>query len=197
MADLTRTDKATVSDSITVALDLIAVTKQENLTVSDSFTGGVTPLFVFVQDSLTASDVSPVTSLDFLVAHVSDALTLAALPSIQRSFFSDWPSIVAPAYGTGGEQYQPQIRTEFEANYVQSRKRYSRMLMRWTLRWNAMPEADFQTLMAFFETNQGVAFNWTEPVTSAGRIVRFSMDGIQWTHINKGFRSVACELEEI
>jgi hypothetical protein len=102
-----------------------------------------------------------------------------------------------PQYGTDGEFYKPQIRTEFEGNYVQSRARSTRGIMRWNLKWESMPEADFQTLRTFFNTNQGGSFNWTEPVTSTARIVRFSEDSLRWSHSNKGVRSVSCGIEEV
>lgn len=108
-----------------------------------------------------------------------------------------WPSIMIPQYGTGGEFYRPQIRNEFEANYVQSRPRSTRGIMRWSLKWTAMPEADFQTLLTFFNTNQGLSFDWTESVTTTARVCRFSEDSLKWGHSEKGVRSVSVAIEEI
>ena len=108
-----------------------------------------------------------------------------------------WPTIMIPQFGTGGEWYRPQIRNEFEANYVQSRPRGTRGIMRWTLQWTAMSEADFQTLLTFFNTNQGLSFDWTEPVTTTARTCRFSEDSLKWSHSDKGVRSVSCGIEEV
>jgi len=108
-----------------------------------------------------------------------------------------FPSIAAPTYTTGGEVYRPQIRTEFEGNYVQSRPRSTRATRRWTLVWNAMTEADYGTLDAFFITNIGTTFSWTEPVTSNSYTVRFSGDSLKWQHVNKRVRSVSVDLETI
>lgn len=108
-----------------------------------------------------------------------------------------WPSIMIPQYGTDGEWYRPQIRNEFEANYVQSRPRSTRGVMRWTLKWTAMPEADFQTLLTFFNTNQGLSFTWTEPRTGTARTCRFSEDSLKWSHSELGHRSVTCAIEEV
>jgi len=108
-----------------------------------------------------------------------------------------WPSIAAPTYSTGGEVYRPQVRTEFEGNYVQSRPRSTRATRRWTLVWNAMTEANFSTLDAFFIANAGTTFSWTEPVTSTSYTVRFSEDSLKWTHSDKGVRSVQVGLETI
>lgn len=108
-----------------------------------------------------------------------------------------WPTIAQPTYTTGGETYKPQIRTEFEGGYVQSRARATRSIRRWTLVWNAMTEADFATLEAAFIADIGTTFSWTEPVTSTNYTVRYSTDSLQWSHVNKGVRSVQIGLETI
>ena len=108
-----------------------------------------------------------------------------------------WPSIAAPTYSTSGTVYRPQIRTEFEGNYVQSRPRSTRATRQWTLVWNAMTDADFATLDAFFIANVGETFSWTEPVTATGYTVRFSTDSLSYSFANKGIRSVQVGLETI
>jgi hypothetical protein len=108
-----------------------------------------------------------------------------------------WPTIAQPTYTTGGEVYLPQIRTEFEGNYVQSRKRATRALRRWTLVWNAMTEAHYTLLDAAFISDQGTTFSWTEPVTSTNYTVRYSENSLKWNHVNKGVRSVQVGLETI
>jgi hypothetical protein len=108
-----------------------------------------------------------------------------------------WPAIAAPTFTTGGAIYRPQIRTEFEGNYVQSRPRATRATRRWTLVWNAMTEAHYQLLDAYFIANIGVTFSWTEPITTTSYTVRFSEDSLQWSHFNKGVRSVSLGLETI
>jgi len=108
-----------------------------------------------------------------------------------------WPSIAAPTYTTGGEVYRPQIRTEFEGNYVQARPRSTRATRRWNLVWNAMTNADFETLDAFFIANIGVTFPWTEPITSTSYTVRFSEDSLKWSHSDLGHRAVTVGIETI
>ena len=108
-----------------------------------------------------------------------------------------WPTIAAPTYTTGGEVYRPQIRSEFEGNYVQSRPRSTRATRRWTLVWNAMTNADYGTLETAFIADIGATFSWTEPITTTSYTVRYSEDSLKWSHVNKGVRAVQVGLETI
>lgn len=108
-----------------------------------------------------------------------------------------WPTIAAPTYGTDGEVYKPQVRTEFEANYVQSRPRSTRETRRWTLVWNVMSEAHYQLLEAAYIADAGNSFSWTEPVTSTAYTVRYGEDSLRWSHVAPGYRSVSVRLEEV
>jgi hypothetical protein len=132
---------------------------------------------------------------------VSDDVSVAEAKSIIRfTFPADWPSIAAPTFGTTVEVYKPQIRTEFDGNYVQSRPRMTREIRRWVLKWNVMTEADYQTLAAFFVSNQGNSFNWTESVTSTSYLCRFSANSLSSVHVSRGatyYRSVEVMIEEV
>lgn len=110
---------------------------------------------------------------------------------------ADFPSIATPDYGTTEATYLPQIRTEFEGGYVQSRKRTTRARGQWTLGWNALSEADYQTLKAFFIANQGGSFNWTHPTTSVVHVCQFSGDTLPGDPVLPGFRSVELPIEEV
>jgi hypothetical protein len=132
----------------------------------------------------------------------SDQATVRELVTvwIYNATLGNWPSIVSPTYGTSVEHYKPQVRTEFEAGYVQTRVRATLAKKRWTARWNYMPEADYQTLETFFDTNQGGSFNWTEPVTGASYVCRFASNSLNSTWVTRGatyYRSVEVILEEV
>ena len=90
---------------------------------------------------------------------------------------ADWPSISAPRT-IEEEYYKPQIKTEFEANYTQSRAASSRAIHRWNLSF-VLSESDLGTLHTFFNTNLGIAFNWTNPRNSTTYSCRFSGDSIK------------------
>ena len=108
-----------------------------------------------------------------------------------------WPAIAVPSYTTGGEIYLPQVRTEFDGNYVQSRKKVTRETRKWGLHWNNMTNADFLLLEAAFIADQGNAFPWDEPVTGTVYSVRYGEDSLRWTHVEKGYRRVSVALEEV
>lgn len=110
-----------------------------------------------------------------------------------------WPSTLPkPSYGFGEEFYKPQIKTEFEANYGQSRPSVTRSRRRWTLVWKMLSEANYQILRAFFDANQGGAFTWTHPASGASYSCRFSSDSIKSQLIYVGWRSdVQCPIEEV
>ncbi len=110
---------------------------------------------------------------------------------------ADWPSIASPGYGIKEAVYKPQIRQEFEANYVQSRPRSTRSVKRWTLSWGLLSESDYGLLLAFFEANQGNTFTWTHPVTSVSYTCRFSTDTLESEIAFTGWRKVTVHIEEV
>jgi hypothetical protein len=107
-----------------------------------------------------------------------------------------WPNISASDYGLDEEYYKPQIRTEFEGNYVQSRAKSTRARNRWALHWLYMTEAEFQTLKTFFNTNQGLSFTWVHPVTSVSYSCFFSVDSLKSKININGYREVDVMIEE-
>ena len=109
---------------------------------------------------------------------------------------ADFPSIATPQYGTTDETYLPQIRTDFEGGYVQSRKLSTRARRRMSLYWAALSEADYQALLTFFMANQGGSFNYTPPLGSAG-VWRFSGDSLAGEPVTLGYRKVELPIEEV
>lgn len=115
---------------------------------------------------------------------------------------ADWPDIEPADFGMGEEVYLPQIKTEFEAGYVQSRKKFGVSKERFNQIWGsspetAMPEGDWQTLKTFFKENQGGVFNWTHPYTGDVYVCRFSSDELKGSWVAPGYRKVECPIEEV
>ncbi|MFA5208638.1 hypothetical protein [Shewanella sp.] len=108
-----------------------------------------------------------------------------------------WPSIANPDFGMAEYIYLPIVRTEKEANYVQTRKRATRDRGSWDLSWKAMSETDYQTLLTFFLANQGTSFTWVHPKTAVSYTCVFSTDGLQSKIISPTRRSVEVAIEEI
>jgi hypothetical protein len=110
---------------------------------------------------------------------------------------ANWPSISNPGYPLKEEIYKPQIRQEFEANYVQSRPRSTRALMRFQMTWENMTEADWQTLSAFFRTTQGNFFTWVHPVSGVSYTCRFTSDTLESDLKENDRRKVTTQIEEV
>jgi len=109
-----------------------------------------------------------------------------------------FPAIARPSRGLEEEYYLPQKRTDFEANYVQTRKSVTRGRGKWPLVWNILSEANYQTLLTFFKANQGNSFTWIHPVSSVSYTCIFSADSIKGK-IGKypnTRESVQCPIEE-
>jgi hypothetical protein len=113
-----------------------------------------------------------------------------------------WPDIAPAELEMDEEVHLPQVRTEFEAGYVQSRRTANVDKRRFNQTWGvkkretAMTEEDYQVLEAFFLTNQGGAFDWDHPRTGTSYSCRFSGDGIRSSWIAPGLRRVECPIEE-
>jgi hypothetical protein len=107
---------------------------------------------------------------------------------------ADFPDIPNPSYQSGGKNVKAQVRTEFEAGYVQSRARHSRARKTFSLTWNYLREADFALLEAFFEANQGGMFTYSFLGTGN---YRFSDDELNWTWNNYQTRQVKLNVEEV
>lgn len=107
-----------------------------------------------------------------------------------------WPSIQDPSYPLNESVYKRQIRSPFESGHVLSRAGSTVSKRLFELNWNAMPEADYQTLKTFFETNIGTTFSWTHPLTLEVITVRFSDDVLDGTIPFNGHREVKLGLEE-
>ena len=110
-----------------------------------------------------------------------------------------WPSTMPlPDEGVEEEFYKPQRKMEFEANYGQTGPRATRGRRRFPLAWNYLSETDFQTLEAFFNTNQGSSFTYTHPIRSTTHTCVFATDSIKhkWRAAG-GVAEVKCPIEEL
>jgi len=107
-----------------------------------------------------------------------------------------WPSIATPTYGTEGEVYRPQVRTEMEGGYVQTRPRFTRGVRRWNLRWEALSAAHLALLVAAFAADAGNSFSWADPAGTA-YTVRYREDSLRWVYAYPGYFSVSVALEEV
>ena len=112
---------------------------------------------------------------------------------------NSWPfTLPQPTIGIEEEHYKPAKKTEFEANYTQTRLTASRSRKKFPLNWKYLSETDYQTLETFFDNNQGSMFYWTHPITSVTHNCTFSGDTIKskW-HTKTGRTDIQCPIEEV
>lgn len=113
---------------------------------------------------------------------------------------ADWPvnSIQNPAFGLEDDFFRGEVRSDFEGGYAQTRPRTTRGVFQFpALEWPLMPEAQFQLLKTFANSNMGGSFNWWHPVSSAQLTCRFAGEKIQSWIVNPGYRRVRVSLEEV
>jgi phage-related protein len=103
-----------------------------------------------------------------------------------------------PSVGLAEEYYKPQLRNDFEANYVQVREKSARGRNIFNLNWDSIPEAEFQAIKTFFSSHIGYAFTWTHPVTAVTHTVIFKEDTLRSEHVEAvGRRKTGTSLEEL
>jgi len=108
---------------------------------------------------------------------------------------TDWPNIAAPSNIVDTLQ-KGQIRSDFDAGYVQSRAMWTRTRYKFELTWKVMENADKETLMTFFAANLGGTFNWTHPLSGTSYVVRFAENNIEARHLRPNYWKVTVMLEE-
>jgi hypothetical protein len=107
-----------------------------------------------------------------------------------------WPTIATPAYGSEGESLRPQIRSEMEGGYAQTRAMYTRATKKFRLHWNALSTADLTLLISAYESDAGNSFTWTD-LDGTSRTVRYVGDSLRWVYAYPGYFTVDVELEEV
>jgi len=105
---------------------------------------------------------------------------------------------VGPGYESGGwQRYKPQIRSPKEGNYVQTRPRVSRARSTGiNLVWPELSTAEADAIQDFFDSHQGIAFNWTD-FFGETLTVTFAEDTISVQPVQPyGYFKVTLTLEE-
>lgn len=111
---------------------------------------------------------------------------------------ADWPDIEDPS-GLRESPQKGQIKSDFEAGYVQSRPKFTRTRKRFELSWDAMSNSDKETLETFFDDNLGDTFTWDNPISTASdpsHTVRFVNDSLEFSYRPHNYWQISIELEE-
>jgi hypothetical protein len=111
---------------------------------------------------------------------------------------ADWPvnSIGPPSYGMTDDFYRAQVKSEFEAGYVQSRPTATRGRRLFNLEWTTITESRYVTMKTFVNSNMGSTFTMSHAVTGEYMNLRFSDGYLHSTIISPGLRSAKIAVEE-
>ena len=111
---------------------------------------------------------------------------------------ADFPSIQYPS-SRKRTFNKPQIRTEFENGYVQSRARVTRGRWLFELTWDLLSVSDFNTLQEHFDTECGYAFVVSANMlyTGSDKTCRYSEDTLTAESAEAGYYKVTVQLEEV
>lgn len=78
----------------------------------------------------------------------------------------DFPNIKKPSYSMGVKPENTSIISQFEDGSQQSRQKFTKSRRKFALKWNKLPDADYETLFDFI-INQckfsALPFYWTNP----------------------------------
>lgn len=107
-------------------------------------------------------------------------------------------SIPNPEYPFKVEHEDNSITSKFEDGTVQSRLKFTKSRRTWTLKWNGLKQAYYNTLENFIVNSakhQAVVFNWTIPNTSTVVAVRCIKFDSEMVFINNW--DVEIQLQEV
>lgn len=109
-----------------------------------------------------------------------------------------FPALPSPRInGTGGGTEYLVIKSKFEGNYSQTRRAATRGVESFDLNYDAITNAEYATLKAFFDANVGGSFTFVHPQTAISHIVRFGMEKITYKTISNQRVSTNIMLEEV
>lgn len=117
-----------------------------------------------------------------------------------------FPEISAPAYPLANKLENPALMSAMENGTVVSRPRFTKVRETFTLRWTALPAAEYAMLRAFWrDTVLGGSekFAWTYPAVAGdeygGRAftVRFASGDVHFDLASPGYYSGEVVLQEV
>ena len=91
-------------------------------------------------------------------------------------------SIEEPEYPLGTETVTNTIKSDTDAGYKITRRKYTRVLHTWTLKWTHLSGADYALIDTHFQEAGGASayWVWTHPQTSTEYTVRYKDDNLKF-----------------
>lgn len=110
-----------------------------------------------------------------------------------------FPTLTAiPSHPLIEQQENSVIRSEFDAGYVQTRARYTRVRKTWQVSYHFVDNSDKAALDTFVSTVNGGAdsFTWVNPQDSVSYTVRFQAPPT-FSYVSYGGWDVSFKLEQV
>jgi len=109
---------------------------------------------------------------------------------------ADFPALGNPLNGFKEGNINKTIKSNFNGNYTQTRKVASRTRKSFSCDY-ILTQAQYQTLVTFFNTYVGSNFNFTHPVTSTVYFCFFTIDSLYAIYTTDDFIKVSIQMEEV
>mgnify|MGYP005644623229 CR=1 FL=1 len=90
--------------------------------------------------------------------------------------------VEVPEYPLGEETVTSTLKSDSDAGYVITRRKYTRVLHKWTLKWTHLSGAHYAIVKAHYEAVGGAAggWYWIHPQTGTIYHVRFKDDSLKF-----------------
>lgn len=110
---------------------------------------------------------------------------------------ADFPSIGLPV-GLRQKTIKPAYRGKSSAGYTMSRAMATTSKEEFEVGYDFLSSSDRDTLQTFFNTNQGIEFNWTHPETGGSTYsVVFAEDELFFTAKPPFYWTITLKLQEV
>jgi hypothetical protein len=108
-----------------------------------------------------------------------------------------FPTIANPSIQTPTTVKDPALKSDLINGMQVSRARYTRVLRKWALKWNALADTDLQTLLTFYDTVKGgsASFTWADEFGN-NYTVRFDSE-INHESVAESLSSASFDLAEV
>lgn len=106
-----------------------------------------------------------------------------------------FPSL--PIHTIDRKRIKPAFRGNFDGGYEQTRPKYTRSIREFTVQFTALTITQCQTLETFFDDNQGLEVDFTDPVTDELFTVRFADDEITFKQVTRELLITSIKLREV
>lgn len=108
-----------------------------------------------------------------------------------------YPIEPIPSLSSTSETYIPIVKSESDGNYPKVRRKTTRGREKFSLIYSGITHTEFTILQDFFKLNQGLVFEFTEPLTGVVRNCIFSQESLEKKYDTVNTVSTSVQLEEV